>query len=489
MPAQEKTTARALFLLVCLSILPGSLARAALDQQQVFAVARQQGLSTDRIGVFVAALSDCKPILAVNESTPMVVASNMKLITSAAALCMIGADYEFRTELYMLGDLDSHGTLDGDLLVRAGADPNISGRFTGRPTAIFEKWARALREMGVSSISGDVIGDDLIFDREFIHPGWPSDQLTFWYAAPVSSLSFNDNCIDLTVIPAFQAGAPPLIRLSPSTSYIRLENGCVTQEKATKPLVLYRTPGTNNITVRGHVTQGASPWRGSVTVHNPSLYFVHVLVETLQRCGVTVRGEPRLLRKDESPAVDAAAPALLHKSSLVSTINVMNKRSQNLYAEDIFKLLGHEIVGDGSFRGGRKAVESFLRDINAYAPGCNISDGSGLSSAGKLAASQLVAVLCHMYRSPHRLAYVDSLPASGNDGTLKNRLSGPHMEGKVLAKTGYISGASALSGYLFPEKSQPVAFSIIVNGIGPADNSKAKAFQDKLCRILAELVE
>lgn len=485
MSSRRKVLSSLSFSLVWLCIASGSVAGPALDQEQVFALARKRGLSTDRIAVSVVTLPDGKPVFSINKSAPMVVASNMKLITSAAALCLLGPEYKFKTELFTLGHLDSGGTLHGNLLVRGGADPNISARFAVHPTAIFEKWALVLRSLGISAISGDIIGDDRILDREFIHPAWPSDQLTFWYTAPVSGLSFNDNCVDLTVISAPRADAPPVIRLSPLTSYVSLKNACATYNKLTEPLVLYRTPGTNNITVRGQVRLRASPWQGAVTVHNPSLYFAHVMWETFRRSGIEVGGRPRLVYQTEYLDSFTRAPALVHTSTLAQSIKVMNKRSQNLYAEQVFKLLGHEVMGDGSFRGGRKVIESFLDEINADAPGCRISDGSGLSSTGRSTAQQIVAVLSHMHRSPHRLIYVGSLPSAGRDGTLANRLGEPGLRGRIFAKTGYVSGANALSGYLFPEQGVPMAFSILVNGVKAGGNAKAKGFQEDLCRALA----
>jgi len=485
MPSYRKISLSASLLLICLWFSSGLFAGAVLDQEEILALAEQHGLSSDRIAVSVAALPDGGPLFAMNESVPMVVASNMKLITSAAALCMLGPAYEFKTELLMMGRLDSAGMLHGDLLVRGGADPNISGRFAAGPTSIFESWARAIKTLGVAAISGDIVADDRIFDREFVHPAWPSDQLTFWYTAPVSGLSLNDNCIDLTIIPASQVDAPPIIRMSPVTSYVSLQNACVTRRKVSKPLVLYRTPSTNNITVRGHVRHGAAPWRGSVTVHNPSLYFVHVMWETFERCGIRIGGGPRLAYGTEYTDAREGASALVHKSTLASSVSVMNKRSQNLYAEQIFKLLGHEVMADGSFDGGRRAIESFLESIGADDPACRISDGSGLSSAGRLTARQIATVLCHMYRSPHRADFMNSLPSAGTDGTLENRMDDPGLRGRIIAKTGYVSGANALSGYFFPREGTPMAFSVLVNGIKSGKNSEAKALQDDLCRALA----
>jgi len=414
----------------------------------------------------------------------MVVASNVKLITTAAALTKLGSEYSYETKLFALGPTDSRGTLKGDLLVKGSGDPNISGRFTGRPTALFETWARLLKESGISQIAGDIVGDDTIFDRQFVHPSWPADQLTFWYTAPVSALSFNDNCVDLLVAPASQTGRPPAIRLSPRTSYVATKNLCETVEKPTKPLILYRPPSTNDITIGGQVRLGTSPWNGSVTVENPSRYFVHVLWETLHRCGVKVIGKPRLVSDNESSYTSNDPPILVHSSDLADTVFVTNKRSQNFYAEQLLKTLGHEVLGQGSFHAGKQVIESFLADIGASDPGCCISDGSGLSRDGRLTTRQIVAVLEFMYRSPHKLVYLKSLPVSGTDGTLAERLTGPGLQGEVLAKTGYVAGASALSGYVFPENGPPLAFSILINGLKAGYNARAKAFQDSICRII-----
>lgn len=475
----------ALLFAVAWLLLPLVFASPAhLDREAIDRLAERHKIAGTRIAISIVTLPDGESLFSLNESVPMIVASNVKLITTAAALSKLGPDYTFKTKLFAVGPVDFHSMLQGDLLVRGSGDPNISGRFAGRPAALFESWARLLKERGIHTVAGDIVGDDTIFDREFVHPSWPRDQLTFWYTAPVSALSLNDNCVDLLVAPAPQSGRPPAIRLSPHTSYVAIKNLCKTVEKPTKSLVLYRAPQTNAVIVGGQMRLGNSPWEGSVTVQNPSLYFVHVLWETLRRCGIKVIGEPRLISDCESTYTSHAAPVLVHTSNLADTIVVTNKRSQNFYAEQLLKTLGHEILGEGSFRAGKEVIESFLAEMGALDPGSRISDGSGLSREGRLTTRQIVRVLEFMHRSPYRVAYLKSLPVSGGDGTLARRLAEPGLQGRVLAKTGYVAGASALSGYMFPEDAPPLAFSILINGLKAGYNARAKAFQDSICRII-----
>jgi D-alanyl-D-alanine carboxypeptidase/D-alanyl-D-alanine-endopeptidase (penicillin-binding protein 4) len=434
------------------------------------------------VGIHIARL-DSGRILYDRESDKLFIpASNVKLLTTACALAALGPSYEFKTAILKKGPLRA-GCLRGDLVVRGAGDPNLSGRFYGGDAAaLMRSWARRLRALGLFEIEGDVVADDRIFDREHLHPDWPRNQLHKWYCAEVSGLSLNDNCVDLIFEAASKIGHPARIYLEPDTAYISLTGQVVTTAKKGLHLIdIQRRPGTNQVRVKGRFYIKASPFRGYVTVTRPEFFFATVLKEQMEKEGIRIKGGARAVKVGED--LGRLDILIQHTSLLSTTIAVTNKRSQNLYAECLFKLLGHRLGGEGSFRGGQAAIGKFLIGLGIPRGSFVIADGSGLSASNRLSPRQIVSVLRWMARGSYGEMYRNSLSTAGLDGTLRKRFRGPDSRGRVLAKTGTLAGVSALSGYCRTGDGKQLVFSILMNRL-KGGVYRARKIQDEIVRLL-----
>ncbi|MFH1023961.1 MAG: D-alanyl-D-alanine carboxypeptidase/D-alanyl-D-alanine-endopeptidase [Planctomycetota bacterium] len=416
-----------------------------------------------------------------NADMSLLIASNTKLVTTAAALEILGGDFVFRTPVYWRGRI-ADGTLDGDLLVVGGGDPNISGRFhQGNPCAVFERWAEALRAKGVRSVRGDIRGDDGLFDRQFWHSSWAKAERDRWYMAPVSALSLNDNCVDVTVSPGSADGVPARVALSPPTGFVSLLNRCRTTDRASRHTVAFSRPvGSRRITVSGAFWIKAAPWLESVAVEDPGRYFLVVFKETLERKGISVMGEVRLVQGE-----DAKGWNLLDTftSTLVDTLRVTNKNSQNFYAEHLLKMIGSHASGSASFEGGCAAAREVLDRLGVRGD-YDLADGSGLSRDNRLSASQVVTLLTAMAGRRGGDLYRDTLPVMGVDGSLKSRGRNAILAGRVRAKTGHLSFTNCLSGYVIGRDGREIAFSFLVNRFRGSRRA-LENLQETICRILA----
>jgi D-alanyl-D-alanine carboxypeptidase/D-alanyl-D-alanine-endopeptidase (penicillin-binding protein 4) len=444
-----------------------------------------------RVGISVVDLESGETIYKRGENDQLVPASNAKLTTTAAALDRLGMDFSFVTQVYRTGTIRPDGVLEGNLVVKGSGDPNISGRFfDGNVYAVFEKWADRLTTLGVKSIDGDIVLDDAIFDREFVHPAWPGDDLTRWYAAPVSALSFNDNCVDITVAPSAVVGAPAQILLSPKSAYVTVQNKTTTvAARNAHFLAFYRKPNTNVIEVKGKVWKNAETLLESVTVHNPTMYFGTVLQETLERKGIECKGGVRMADGPVDETAPGTEKVVSSRSALSGTIAVANKRSQNFYAEQLLKYLGWKKTGVGTFANGAAAVSEFLERLGFGKESYVVNDGSGLSRSNRVSAAVLAGVLRWAAADEKRgEAFQGSLAIAGVEGTLANRMTDPRRKGRVIGKTGYINGVSSLSGYILAGDGKPaLAFSIIVNYRD--SSAMPKPFQDALCLLLIARVD
>jgi D-alanyl-D-alanine carboxypeptidase/D-alanyl-D-alanine-endopeptidase (penicillin-binding protein 4) len=442
-------------------------------------------LRSARVGVAVLDLVDGEWLFEHDATQLHAVASNNKLATTAAALELLGPGFEFRTTVAAVGRISADGTLRGDLLLVGRGDPSISGRFhKGKTTVVLEQWAEAVAAAGIKAVRGGIIADDTYFDRQHTHPLWPKGQHAAWYSAPVGALSFNDNCVLLSVVPGATRGSLARAFVEPKTSYVQLRSTCRTSRARLggNRVLAHRRAGTNQILVSGEIRHKGAPFRTWITVDDPALYTATVFREVLEAKGIAVGGPPRL----RTPTVHIHPSARLElattSSLLKDALAVANKNSQNFYAEQLLKTLGREKKGRGTFAAGAEVVAAFLRDAGVRGT-FSYRDGSGLARTNRFSPRQLVTLLSYMNGRRWGAIYLRSLAEPGQAGTLARRLL-PVKE-RLHAKTGYIKGVSALSGYVEAHGGRLLAFSILVNDFR-CSLGEVRAIQDAICLNLAQ---
>ncbi|MCC6573083.1 MAG: D-alanyl-D-alanine carboxypeptidase/D-alanyl-D-alanine-endopeptidase [Planctomycetes bacterium] len=422
-------------------------------------------------GCLVVDLDSGKTVASYNQTTLLAPASNMKVLTSAAALCTLGKDFEFVTRVFSRGDV-KEGTLSGDLCIVGGGDPNISGRFyEGDCLKLFKDWAAKLKQAGIIKVGGDLLYDSTLFGGPAFCEGWPKDdQYVNWYCAEVSALAFNDNCVGIKVLPG-KEGETGKIELSPATSYVKVVNQTKTiAGKGAVAVGIMRPRDANTFTVKGTVPE-KSTWgyTDDSTVTDPALYAATVFKETLEACGIAVAGKisPFTMTSDELIKFTSRVE---HRAKFTDALKPVNTNSQNLHAEMLFRHVGLAYAGKGSFKTGEAGVMDFLSKQEIDHEGVVILDGSGLSAGNRVTARLMTEVLKLMARREDREVFKSSLAVGGETGTLDKRMKDKLLKGRVFAKTGYIDGVHALSGYL-DAGTRHYAFSMLMTDCGDAKDA------------------
>lgn len=436
-------------------------------------------------GISVVSIKKNTPLFSYRDNDLFSIASNMKLLTTAAAIEYLCPDFEYKTSVEVHGVITTTGELDGDIIVRGSGDPNLSGRFyNGNITAVPESWASAIRSKGIREVTGDIIADDSVFDRIYTNPNWPGNQLSEWYCAPSCGLSFNDNCVDITLVSDKKPGNVVLLSVYPNTSYLTIVNNCIsTSNKKEHAYLIYREPGTNQIFIKGKYWINAPPEKTWANVHNPALYLATVFKEILEKKGIIVQGCARVI--DETDSFNLDFEKITETiSTMKQTILVTNKNSQNFYAEQILKTLGLQIKGSGSSNAGIEVLHAFMKKLGFSPDEYQIEDGSGLSKGNKLSPGMITTLLTYMNEHPYGYVLYDSLPVSGIDGGLRHRMISSQYKNKIHAKTGYIAKTAALSGYIDALNGDTLAFSIIMNNF--KDLGVIRKIQDNICQILVD---
>ncbi len=443
--------------------------------EELASIINSVDLEEGKIGMYVIDAATGREIFSHNAYEPLIPASCNKLLTTSAALYYLGSEYCYKTKLSHTGRIEDK-VLHGNLIVTGSGDPTISGRFnpdgdTRDHLWIFENWVDELKQLGIRKIYGYIIGEDDYFDDEYFGNGWPKGERGEWYCAEVSALSFNDNCIDLEWEGARKAGLPGIFQLNPPTSYVTIINGVKTVEKDGRLRIGYqREDKTNIIRAHGTIPAKRKDVYDYATIYNPTHYFATVFKETIEKGGIEVKGvavdgderEDQTWRDDERYTVDTFV-----SPPMASIVKVINKRSQNFYAEQVLKTLGKEIRGEGSFVSGCRAVIAFLEKENIYVPCTVMIDGSGLSWLNRVPPAQLVKVLRYMRNYEQCNIFFDSLSKAGESGTLANRFQDTeearNAAPRIHGKTGYLGVATSLTGVVNTPLGQEVFFSIIVN--------------------------
>ncbi|RJP24259.1 MAG: D-alanyl-D-alanine carboxypeptidase/D-alanyl-D-alanine-endopeptidase [Candidatus Abyssobacteria bacterium SURF_5] len=434
------------------------------------------------IAVKVVSLDSGETVYERNARRLMVPASNTKLFTTAAALNYLGPDFTVNTSFYLRGDIDERGNLDGDLIIYGRGDPNISGRFTEHPTEIFDQVVDDLKSLGLREIKGDIIGDDSYFDSCYYGP-WPAADSQKWYAARVSALSFNDNCIDICVVPGNAPGQKPRIKESPESSYARIINQANTTSRRNNSVWAASGGGSSDVQLRGRIWMGKKEELLNVPVETPALFTATVFKESLQRKGIKVHGRARELEEELGSAVPPGLDPIINWRSLPFSemIKVVNKRSQNLHAELLLKQIGLRTGRGASFEGGTRAIHEFTQKIGLPVEDIDLHDGSGLCRTNQVTVHSVTGLLEYMDKSPWRSVYRESLATVGSDESLQSMVT-MVPPGRVMGKTGSLKGVFAFSGYADGE-TENFAFSIVANGLKNGSYSLKRA-RDRICREL-----
>lgn len=401
-------------------------------------------------------------------------ASNLKIVTTSFALHSLGDDYEFTTPFDFAG-VQRSDSLAGDLVVMGKGDPIIS-------LADLDSAANAIAQTGITVVTGDLVVDISRFDSLQWGAGWMWDDEPEPYAMFISPAELAHDVVVVNVA-LDSSGTALTIQTDPSTEFISVDNlarpGSIDTVDVTRKMI----GGVNTIVVNGTYTGDFLPETYEFSVRHPAHYFGTVFKELLQKHGVKVDGNLVVTRDygDHLPRVQVFT--LSH--SIDTVVTYTNKVSDNLGAECFLREVPMATAGEiGSAKNGIKMEKDFLTLCGVDTTEYHIFDGSGVSHYNLITPNAIVKVLRYNLDQPYKDVFIHSLPIAGEDGTLEDRMTEDHVDGRISAKTGSISGVRTLSGYVFIP-GDTLVFSMMMQNIG-WDADSMDALQDSICSVLAQ---
>ena len=477
-------------------------------QAKISEILAKPELESAIVGVKVISLDNGRVLFEENANKLLRPASNMKLYTVATALDRLSPDYRFVTSVYAATRPDASGVVRGNLTIYGRGDPSIAARFNnGDYMKVIDDLATRIAAAGVKRVEGDLVGDETYFVGPKYGSGWTWEDLTWYYGAEVTPLTVNDNALDLFVKPGPAVGQPALITTGPPDPLLKIVNKVVTSAKGVpRELSIHRGLADHTITVTGSMPIDDRGYSGGIGISHPALLFVYLLRSSLAQKGVVITGkslttgeisQPPLI--DISPVVGTNGASLPLNEiaklesppfSLIAAQTL--KPSQNLYTELILRTLGKMTPAPATMSSlnqtsenlGVEAVKSFLKTVGIRPETLVLDDGSGLSRSDMVTAESTVQLLTFMSKHRYATVFRDALPIAGVDGTLRNRMRGTAAANNLRAKTGSLSSAASLGGYVTTAAGERLAFTIMVNNY-PRDVEPRSLCIDPIAVLLA----
>lgn len=439
--------------------------RTAALSDHILSVLHDRPLSRARVGVVVMRASDGVVLFSHNPSVAFNPASNTKMLTTAAAIAVLGGDYRYRTTVH--GPLpDDSGTVTGHVTLRGTGDPSLT-------SSDLAALAERLHGLGIQRIEGDLVVDSTFHSDGKSAPG----------EAPGTALIVDRNVLAVHVEPG-DVGRAPHVWLEPSGEHYVVDNKATTSKGKRSRLKITTSRDGDRlvVSVRGRIAESRGEYVDKVRLSDGALLAGWNLRSALNGFGIELVGSVR--PGTISEAGEGAPLALLaaHESPPMSDIcKIANKPSNNFVSEVIFKTVGAEQFGwPGTLQKGARAIGQYLNRMGLPSSAFRVVNGSGLTHENRITPSALALLLRRIYFDLSVAPdFLNSLAIGGIDGTIKHRFAGTDAVGLVRAKTGTLSGVSALSGYV-GEKDDVLVFSILVEGFRARAKNEVRRAQVRM---------
>ena len=439
-----------------------------------FFVNAQNNLKGASVGFIVTDLETEKMLVSQNAETRLAPASVSKLITTATALELLGADFRFETTLQYDGTL-LNGILNGNLYICGGGDPTLGSKFF--ETDFLAEWFSMLKINGIKQITGKIIADTQIFDSQALPSGYPLGDIGNWYATGTYALSVFDNIINVY----FESGAvgtkPKITKISPQVTGLQIENNLTSKKGVGDCAIFSGFPYENKRKVGGSIEANQTDFVVRADMPNPPNVLIDTLTNYLIANGIIIGG------KISDTLLYPAKKNLLYahfSPPLSEIIKNVNHRSNNMFAEHIFKFLSTKNSKQASFSASIELTKKFWEEMGLNVSKFSITDGCGLSPNSKISAQFINDLLVFMYKkSENSEVFFESLPIAGQSGTISKFLKNTALEGKAHLKSGSISKVQCYAGYIVLD-TKTYAVTILVNNFSTSRTAVRKEIEKML---------
>jgi len=407
-----------------------------------------------------------EPVTQYNPYKSLIPASILKLVTSSAALELLGPDHMFKTTVGYTGSIDKRtGRLTGNIVIKGGGDPALGSPFFKDHYGDFlNSWLLLITKAGIKTIAGKVLADDSYFDYQPVPAKWLWEDSGNYYGAGVYGLSVFDNTRMIHLRTSGEGSPPGIIKITPGECMAETRNMLVASGNTDKGYV-FTAPYADYSWIAGSVPVNRDDFILKASISDPPLLLATLITRMLDSAGIKVSEGPATVRTGKSPIVKELTIITETESPPLSEIiEVLNHESINLYAEALLKEAGKSVFGEGSLQSGIDAVNQFFNQSGVCLSGIFMEDGSGLSPLDAVSSEGMVNLLFHMKnRGKYFTDFYASLPGAGKEGTLKNYFRDQVFDFNLKAKSGSMTRVRSYAGYFRALSGKEMIFCIIIN--------------------------
>lgn len=459
------------YIILAVAIPVTAMAQPVSLQEKVSALVSDSALSQALTGICVRN-AEGRTLVDINAGKMMVPASNMKLISTGAALHWLGPDHQYETSIGHSGEIVD-GTLRGDLYIIGGGDPTIGSKdsIAVALERTFGQWEAIIRSAGIRRIEGRIVGDGRCFEGMPEEPTWLWNDIGTYYGAGSTGLIFYENMQSFSVSAGPETGAPVNIKPHyPETPWMTFRYNCTTGSKGTGDLLYMYTSDLAPVAeIRGTFGVDRAAKRVDCANKFPEYTCAHYFYKFLKKrglectegaadfklCPVEASADIRMLGSTFSPSLERIAFETNHASN-------------NLFAETLFRTLGKEMCSSACYDSSYVALDAVLKSLGLdVSRGVKVQDGSGLSRQNYVSPDFFCRFLDAMTDSPSWKEFLESLPYPGGNGTLSYNMKGQaeSLRKRIRVKSGSMNGVRCYSGYILPEGCPDAASEEVRSGI------------------------
>lgn len=423
-----------------------------------------------------------------NSGISLTPASVMKLITTAAALELLGPDYTFKTMIGYTGTLNKRwGRLKGNIIITGGGDPALGSKyFPDQYKDFIGNWSAEIKKLGIKRIKGRVIADDSYYDYQPVPGKWLWEDTGNYYGAGAYGISVFDNTYEIHFRTYFENSIPVIKEIIPGECSSELSN-LLTASGSSDEGYIFAAPYSSKGWIAGTIPINRDDFVLKASISDPPLLLARMVNDKLKAGGIKITGNPSTIRTEKKYMPEKVMTiAEINSPHLAEIIEVLNHESVNLFAEHLIKELGKKFKNKGSTESGAKVITEFLKNSGINTNGMFIEDGSGLSPLDAINTRELVRLLVFMKsKGKYFSEYFASLPDAGKEGTLKNYFKDPIFDMNLRAKSGSMTRVRSFAGYFTTKSGKKMVFSIIINNYSGPSTKIVSEIEDNIRELIS----
>ncbi len=437
------------------------------------------------IGFYAVDINTGEIISTYNCDLSLTPASTQKLITTATALEVLGPKFKFSTKLEYVGQYDTTGNvLNGSIIINGGGDPTLGSKYFDKTENDYflDAWIKSISELGVKSITGEIIGDERIYGYEIVPPTWSWEDMGNYFGAGANGLTIFDNMYTLFYNTSEKIGGnTEITKMEPHIPGMTFDNHVKSDAINSDKSYIFGAPYTYHRYINGYLPLEKINYRIKGSMPDPSFFAAYTLYEKIKENGIKSGDVTTFRISNNLQYLDSLKHVVLCETfspELSEIIKQTNHKSINLFAEHLLTHCRLKSVNFNKDSVDRSYIENFWRTKGIDTKGMAIYDGSGLSKYNTVTTKQLVLILKYMKKqSKYGIQYYESIPVVGKEGTVRSICIGTSAENNMRAKSGSIKSVRAYTGYVTSKSGREIAFSLIINNYNGSSSETGKKMQ------------